>query len=291
MRRIPIHAGFTCPTRDGTLGTRGCLYCDAGGSRAARARPALPIREQIAKGIEPIARREPSARFIAYFQAFTNTYAPPEQLRATYEEALGDNRVAALAIGTRPDCLSEPVLDVLEALSRRTYLWVEVGLQSACDATLRAVGRGHTVAQFAEAVERLRRRSLRFLAHVILGLPGDSRGDMMRSAELLNSVGAWGVKIHNLYINRESPIAEAWERGEIPVLGEDEYLDLLVEYLTRLSPAILVHRLVGETPRERLLAPQWCADKQTFLRELDRRFEQLGTWQGRQSGPPGKDAR
>lgn len=280
VRRIGLDAGFTCPTRDGSLGTGGCLYCDAGGARASYAQPELPVHEQLRRGIERTRRRDPDARFIAYFQAFTNTYAPPAELRRVYEEGLSDPAVAALAIGTRPDCLSEEVLDVLAEFAPRTFLWVEMGLQSTRNDTLHRVRRGHTVEQFVDAAQRLRHRNLRYCAHVIFGLPGDRPEDMVRSADLLNELGAWGVKIHNLYIDREAPIAENWRRGDVPLLSRDEYIDLLIEFLSRLSPQILIHRLLGEAPRERLLAPEWSADKQAFLRELDRRMDEMDAFQG-----------
>ncbi|HUT24132.1 MAG TPA: TIGR01212 family radical SAM protein [Sumerlaeia bacterium] len=287
VRRVPLDAGFTCPTRDGTLGTGGCLYCDAEGSRAARVDPDLPAREQLRRGIERELGTARAGLFIAYFQAFTSTYAPPEALRAAYEEGLSDPRVAAMAIGARPDCLAEPILDVLADFAHRTFLWVEVGLQSARDATLEAVCRGHSVADFIDAARRLRARGLRFCAHVIFGLPGDGRDDMLAAAPLLNDLGAWGVKLHNLYIHKHSPMAQLWRRGEAPLLPRDEYLELVVEFLARLSPDVLIHRLVGEAPRNRLLAPEWTKDKRGFLNDLDRRLAALDLWQGKWLESPG----
>ncbi|MBN1867144.1 TIGR01212 family radical SAM protein [Candidatus Sumerlaeota bacterium] len=284
VMRIPLDAGFTCPTRDGTLATGGCLYCDAGGARAARVDPTLPIGQQLARGISNAIDKRLAQKFIAYFQAFTNTYAPVETLRKTYEEGLGDPRVVAMAVGTRPDCLDSPARDLLREFNERTFLWLEVGLQSANDETLRTVRRCHSVAQWEEAVGHLRRLDIRFCAHVIFGLPGDSPDDMLRAAELLNETGAWGVKIHNLYIDRESPMAELYRKGEIGLLSREEYMDLAIEFLARLSPSILIHRLVGEAPPDRLLAPDWAGDKQGFLKDLDSRMASLDVWQGRKCG-------
>ena len=278
--RIALDAGFTCPTRDGTRGRGGCLYCDAGGSRAASVQPREPVREQLARGIERALARGRAKRFIAYFQAFTNTYGDPSMLRYVYEEGLGDPRVVGLAVGTRPDCLGDAVLDVLDEFASRTFLWLEMGLQSTRDATLEAMRRGHTVADFTEAAERLRARGLRWVGHAIFGLPGDSREDMLAGAPLLNRLGAWGVKVHNLYVDRDAPLAAAWRRGEIRALEREEYLDLVAEFLARLSPDILIHRLVGQAPRSRLLAPRWCLDKQSFLRDLDALLEKRGLAQG-----------
>ena len=281
LQRIPISAGFTCPTRDGTVGHGGCLFCDAGGAGAEFAQTGLPVREQVAHGIaQALKGRIGAQKFVAYFQAFTNTYAEPERLRALYEAGLSDPRVVALAIGTRPDCLPEAVLDVLEEFSARTFLWVEIGLQSTRNETLRAFGRGHTVEAFVDAAERLRRRGIRFLGHVILGLPGDTAEDMLAGADLLSRAGAWGVKIHNLYVDAHSPLAERYRRGEIPLMDRAEYLDRVVRFLERLDPAIVVHRVLGQAPRNRLLAPRWCLDRDPFLLDLDRLLEERQTHQG-----------
>lgn len=281
LQRIPISAGFTCPTRDGTVGRGGCLFCDAGGAGAEFAQTGRPVREQVAHGIaQALKGRIGAQKFIAYFQAFTNTYAEPAQLRALYEAALCDSRVVALAIGTRPDCLPESVLDVLEDFSARVFLWVEVGLQSTRNDTLRVFDRGHTVETFVDAAQRLRRRGIRSLGHVILGLPGDTSEDMLAGADLLSRVGVWGVKIHNLYVDAHSPLAELYRQGEIPLVERSEYLDLVVRFLERLDPAIVVHRVLGQAPRERLLAPRWCLDRDPFLLDLDRLLEERQTHQG-----------
>lgn len=280
--RVPLDAGFSCPTRDGAAGTGGCRYCDAGGARSAAVEPALPVAEQLARGIARLrGRGGEGARFIAYLQAFTNTYAPPERLERVYAEALGDSRVAALAVATRPDCLSEPVLDVLERVARRTFLWVEVGLQSTSDVALAEARRGHDVAAFADAARRLRARGIRFVTHLIFGLPGDTPAGMLAAGPLLGHLGTWGVKVHQLYVDREAAWAEEWRGGRLPMLLREEYVDLVVGFLERLPGEVVVHRLMGEAPRERLLAPGWCADKPAFLRALDDAMAARATWQGR----------
>jgi radical SAM protein (TIGR01212 family) len=298
-RRAPLDAGFSCPNRDGSVGTGGCLFCDASGARASHVRPELPPCEQLRSGIERSLARDPKTRrFIAYFQAYTNTHAAPAELRRIYSECLSPfpargaldadpesdgNRfeVSAVAVGTRPDCLSEPVLDVLEELGERRLVWVEMGLQSAQNDTLRRLNRGHTVERFIDAARRLNARGLRWVGHVMLGLPGDGLFDIRASAALLNDLGAWGVKLHNLYVDRHSPLAVEWREGRLAILGRDLYLELVADYLARLSPEIVVHRLLGEAPKESLLAPAWSGNKSTFLRDLDRLLEERELWQGK----------
>ena len=284
--RVPLDAGFTCPTRDGLAGRGGCRYCDAGGARSAAVEPALSVAGQLARGIARLGARpsgggRQAAGFIAYLQAFTNTYAPPERLERVYADALGDPRVVALAVATRPDCLSGPVLDVLERVARRTFLWVEVGLQSTSDLALATARRGHDVAAFADAARRLRARGIRFVTHLIFGLPGDTPAAMLAAGPLLGHLGTWGVKVHQLYVDRDAPWAAEWREGRLPTLSREEYLDLAVGFLERLPSQVVIHRLMGEAPRDRLLAPEWCADKAAFLRALGDALESRGTWQGR----------
>ncbi|MFP4581689.1 MAG: TIGR01212 family radical SAM protein [Candidatus Sumerlaeia bacterium] len=289
-RRIPLDAGFTCPNRDGSIATGGCRYCDAEGARAQFVQPELPVREQWTSGLERSLKRDPrTTRFIAYFQAYTNTYAPPEILRETYgaiAESLPDHlreeaELSAIAIGTRPDCLNEAVLDVLEELAADHYLWIEMGLQSMRNASLEAMNRGHSVEQFIDAAKRLNARKIRWVGHVIFGLPGDSRNDMLASAPLMNELQAWGVKLHNLYIDKHSQLAYDYKHSKIRILDRDEYLDLLVDYLSRLNPEILIHRLMGEAPRDRLIAPAWSLKKSEFLNALEHYMVEKDVWQGK----------
>lgn len=294
VQRIALDGGFTCPTRDGSLGNAGCLYCDADGARARHLDPVLPVAEQLQRGVATAgqimahgkqinlaANASPITRFIAYFQAYTNTYAPPAELRRIYEQSLSDERVVGMAISTRPDCLSESVLDVLEEFSRRTFLWVEVGIQSKRNATLAAIERGHDVEAYIDAASRLRARGIRFCAHLIFGLPGDSPEDMMGAAELLNETHAWGVKVHNLYVDKHSRLAKIFEEGKLRLLERREYLDLLIEFLARLSPGILIHRFLGSLSPDRLLAPAWSSQKTQMLNDLDRLLKEGTAWQGK----------
>jgi radical SAM protein (TIGR01212 family) len=278
--KVSVDAGFTCPTRDGTKARGGCLYCGEEGSRASYCDPDLPIGEQVRRGIEFLRRRYKAEKFIAYFQPYTNTYAPVEVLRRAYDEALSVDTIVGLSIGTRPDCISPQVLDLLEDYQGKTYLWVEYGLQSAREKTLELINRHHTVSEFVSAVEQTRDRGIRVCAHVILGLPKETRSDMLASADLLNSLGVNGVKIHSLYVNRNAPLARMYQAGELRLLSLEEYVALVCDYLERLAPDILIHRLTGEAPPTLLVAPQWCTDKSGVIRCIQQELERRDSVQG-----------
>jgi radical SAM protein (TIGR01212 family) len=280
VHRISLDAGFTCPTRDGTKASEGCAYCDEEGSRAKYCEPQLPLNEQLKRAKVRLARRFKAEKFIAYFQPYTNTYAPVEHLRRVYVEALADPDVVGLAIGTRPDCVPTDVLDLLDDLNSQTYLWVEYGLQSAKNEILKAINRRHTVEDFVLAVEETKERSIRVCAHVILGLPNETREDMLASAKLLNELEIDGVKIHSLYISRNAPLAVPYQQGKFAVMELAEYVKLVCDYLERLRPEALIHRLVGEAPREKLIAPQWCLRKNEVLNEINRELQRRDTRQG-----------
>ncbi len=280
VHRITLDGGFTCPTRDGTLSLGGCIYCGERGSGSGAHRSGFSIAEQMIRGIEMGQRRFKAQKFMAYFQAFTNTYAPVERLRALYDEALRYEEVVGLAIGTRPDCVPEPVLDLLEEYSHRTYLWVEYGLQSAHDRTLRLIKRGHTVAQFVEAVKKTKARGIPICAHVILGLPGETREEMMATADLVASLDLEGIKIHSLCVLRGTELAEMYQRGEFQLPTLEEYLSLVCDFLERLPPRMVIQRLVGEAPADLLVAPSWSLEKRAVLQKIEGELERRGTYQG-----------
>lgn len=276
-----MDGGFTCPTRDGTLGLGGCVYCGKQGSGSGAHRSGFSIAEQVKAGIEMGQRRFKAQKFMAYFQAFTNTYAPVERLRALYDEALRYEEVVGLAIGTRPDCVPEPVLDLLEEYAHRTYLWVEYGLQSAHDRTLRFIKRGHTVAQFIEAVRRTKARGIPICAHVILGLPGETREEMMATADLVASLDLEGIKIHSLCVLQSTELAEMYQRGEFQLPTLEEYVSLVCDFLERLPPRMVIQRLSGEAPADLLVAPSWSLEKRAVLQKIEGELERRGTYQGR----------
>lgn len=280
VQRVAVDGGFTCPTRDGTLGRDGCIYCNQAGSRAAYVEPHLSIREQVVRGIERMRRRYKARKFVVYFQPYTNTYAPVERLRALYDEALDHRDVAGLMIGTRADCLGPDVLDLLAEYHRRTYLWLELGLQSANDATLRWIGRGHDVATFERAATAAKQRGLRLCAHVIVGLPTDRREDHLEAARLLNRLDFDGIKIHCLYVSRDAPLGRLFEREPFALMSRREYVERVCDILERLDPRIVVHRLTSDADERTLIAPRWCLDKRGIIADIEAELERRNTRQG-----------
>lgn len=280
VQKISLDAGLTCPNRDGSLGFGGCIYCNARGSGTGASEHTPNISDQVRAAKSYLGKRYKANKFLAYFQSFTNTYAPLSVLRRIYEEALEDTDIVGLAIGTRPDCVPDEVLDHLQELSRDRLIIMEFGLQSADDATLLRIGRGHTVNAFVDAVQRARSRGLYVCAHVILGLPGESRGDMMRTARFLASLGIQAVKIHLLYVIRGTTLDLWYQRGEYKCLNREEYVETVGEFLTLLPPYIIIQRLTGDPHREELVAPLWALEKQKNLDAIHRHMLGRGLYQG-----------
>lgn len=284
VHRISVDADFTCPNRDGTVGTTGCIFCGGHGSGAAGIRRELSVAAQIEDGKEVMRRKYKAQKFIAYFQAYSNTYAPVERLRALYDEALAVSDVVGLIVGTRPDCLPEDVVELLAEYHKRTYFWLELGLQSPLDRTLNAIRRGHDFAAFVDAVLRGKSRGLRVCAHVILGLPGEGREDMLDTVGVLNGLGIDGVKLHLLHVMQGTALAELYGKGEIRLLDRDEYVGLVCDFLERLDPRISIQRLTGDGARDYLVAPLWSLQKFEVLNAIDVELERRGTRQGCKTG-------
>ncbi len=279
--RIPIDAGFTCPTRDGTISREGCAYCDSQGSASDVSDKRLGVHEQMIRGMEAAKKRYGAEKFIAYFQAFTNTYAPTGRLKQLYNEAVSLPVVVGLSIGTRPDCVPDDVLDLIASFIPRAETWIEYGLQSAHDSTLRAIGRGHTVAQFSDAVRRTARRGIKVCAHVILGLPGETKEMMKDTARFIAALPIDGVKIHLLHILKDSPLEMPYREGLIPLFSQEEYVALVCDFLELLPPGMVIQRLTGEAPRANLLAPLWALNKHAVLRAITSELEKRDSWQGK----------
>ncbi|MBQ1454686.1 MAG: TIGR01212 family radical SAM protein [Thermoguttaceae bacterium] len=280
VRKVTVDAGFSCPNRDGTVGTRGCIFCDNRSFSPARRMGIGSITRQIDEGIARVSRRFADAAFIAYFQPSTNTYAPVDHLEALYRQAISHPQISGLAIGTRPDCVGDDVLDLLARLSRETWLLLELGLQSSCDQTLAFLNRGHNFASFLDAVKRASQRNLRLGVHVILALPGEGRGQCRRTAEILAALPIHSIKLHNLYVVRDTPLAELWAAGQIPLPSLEEYAGLAVDFLERIPEDVVIERLAGDAPRDFLLAPAWSAEKNAARLAIERQFAQRGTRQG-----------
>lgn len=281
VHRISIDAGFTCPNRDGTLGTIGCIYCGGRGSGSFGIARGLSVAGQIEDGKEIMVRKYKAGKFIAYFQAYSNTYGSVDLLRRLYDEALSVKDVVGLIVATRPDCIPSETLDLLESYSRKTYFWLELGLQSVSDRTLNFINRGHDVTAFIDAVKRCKERGIRVSAHVILGLPGEMRDEMLASASLINDMGIEGIKLHLLHVMKDTHLAELYEKGEVRVMDRDEYVGLVCDYLERLRPEVLVQRMTGDGGRDYLIAPLWSLKKFEVLNAIDAEMKRRGSFQGR----------
>lgn len=280
VHRISVDAGLTCPNRDGTVGRGGCIYCSDRGSGSFGIARGLSVSGQLEDGKEVMVRKYKAKKFIAYFQAYTNTYSSVELLKGLYEEALSVEDMVGLIVATRPDCLHPEILELIAEYSRKTYFWLELGLQSVSDKTLRFINRGHDFAAFVDAVKRCKERGIRVSAHVILGLPGESREEMLASAPIINELGIDGIKLHLLHVMKGTRLAELYGRGEVRMMEMNEYVDLVCDYLERLRPEVLVQRMTGDGGQDYLIAPLWSLKKWEVLNAIDRELEKRGSFQG-----------
>ena len=282
MQKIPIDAGFGCPNRNGTISDKGCIYCDSRGSgTGALIERGIPVKEQVRMGRDYLSKRYKAKKFIVYFQAFTNTYAPVYRLREIYEQPLCFDDIVGISIGTRPDCVDEEKLKLIASYRDRYMVWVEYGLQSAHDETLKRINRGHNVRCFEEAVHMTERFGIRVCAHVILGLPGENRDMMLETARYISSLPVHGVKIHMLYVVEGAPLSEMYKKGEFRSLSMEEYVEMVVDFLELLRPDIVIQRLTGDPLKRELIAPLWATEKRKVLNTIQKRLEQRDTWQGR----------
>jgi len=280
VQKIALDAGFTCPNRDGRVSTGGCLYCNARGSGTGAWARGVSLTAQLRQGMARLQERYQASRFIAYFQSFSNTYAPVARLQALYDEVLAFPEVVGLSLGTRPDCLGDEVLELLAGYARERLLWMELGLQSAHDRTLAALNRGHDVACFSRAVERAAARGLEVVAHVILGLPGEGPEEIAATADYLARLPLQGVKIHLLYVVRGSALARLYQQGAYACLSEDGYVSLVVDFVELLPRRLVIHRLTGDPHPQELLGPSWCLDKARILGRIREEFCRRGSRQG-----------
>ncbi len=263
--KVSLDGGFTCPNRDGTIGTGGCIFCSEGGSGDFASDARLSIQDQITQGISLVAAKSPSSRYIAYFQAFTNTYAPVSRLRQLFTEAMEDPRIAALAIGTRPDCLPSDVLSLLKELNNQKPVFVELGLQTIHPSTAGLIRRGYPLSCFEEAVWNLSSIGVWTVVHLILGLPGETEEMMLESVRYLNSLPVHGVKFSMLHILKGTDLADMYREDPFPVFTMESYIDLILRCIGNLRKDIVIHRLTGDGPRDLLIAPLWSLRKRTVL--------------------------
>ncbi len=278
VHKVSIDAGFTCPNRDGNVATGGCIYCNNTSFSPGNRR--LSVTEQLANGKAFLQRRYGAKKFIAYFQAYTNTYADISYLKDLYDEALACDDIVGLSIGTRPDCVPDAVLDLLADYASRTYLWLELGLESGHDQTLALINRGHSVAAFDDAVSRARLRNLNLCAHLILGLPGETPDDIRATIRHIAKLRLGAVKLHHLHIVRQTVLERMYRKDEVTLLDLDAYAALVADCLALLPPDIIIMRLMGDAPHDMLVAPLWSQDKRTALNRIEQELERRNIYQG-----------
>ena len=283
VQKISLHAGFTCPNRDGSIGVGGCTYCNNQTFSPDYCHTGKSITRQLDEGVAFFARKYPTMRYLAYFQAYTNTYGELEALKRKYEEALAHPGVVGLIIGTRPDCMPADLLDYLADLSRRTFVLVEYGVESTSDETLRRINRGHDFATSVDAIRRTSAAGVLVGAHMILGLPGESREMMLIHARSLSQLPLDTLKLHQLQLIRHTRMAREYEMSpqDFHLYGVDEYIDLAIDFAERLSPRIAIERFVSQSPAELLIAPNWGLKNHEFTARLLRRMRERDAWQGR----------
>lgn len=281
VHKVSVDAGFTCPNVDGTLSERGCIFCNNRSFSPSRRQFPQGIGRQIEEGLRRVRARHACDHVIAYFQPSTNTYAPMARLREVFEQAMAHPSVVGLAVGTRPDCASEEVLDLLAELATRTFVSLEYGMQTMHERSLDWLNRGHHHAALVDAVQRSRGRGLALCAHLILGIPGETGDDMLATAREVTRLGLDAVKIHNLYVVKDTVLAVRFTAGQIPVLDRDDYVRTVVDFLERLPSRVVVERLSGDAPPEFLIAPAWCLDKQAVRAAIEAELARRDSWQGK----------
>ena len=284
--KLALDGGMTCPNRDGTLDTRGCIFCSAGGSGDFAEGRCASVAEQIERAKARVRKKTDAAKFIAYFQSYTNTYAPVEYLESLFSEAIAEECVVALSIGTRPDCLGDEVIGLLARLNQIKPVWVELGLQTIHEETARYIRRGYPLPVYEDALRRLKAAGITVIVHVILGLPGESREMMLATIDYLGGKHRPdGIKLQLLHVLEGTDLATEYRAGKFQTMEMEEYWDILFACLERLPPDMVIHRLTGDGPKRSLLAPMWTGDKKRVLNSMNRELQSRDIWQGRAYDP------
>lgn len=268
--KISINAGFTCPNRDGTIGTRGCIFCSKGGSGDFAESPNLSITQQIEAGKKRVEKKIKNGKYIAYFQAFTNTYAPVDILEKKYTEAIKHKDIAALSVATRPDCLNDEVISLLSRLNGEKPVFVELGLQTIHEKTAEYIRRGYALHAYDTAVEKLQKEGINTVVHIILGLPGETKEQMLETVKYVCESGIQGVKLQLLHILKDTDLAEEYLKGRVSVMEFDEYISLIKECIEIIPKDIVIHRLTGDGAKKDLIAPLWSGDKKRVLNAINK---------------------
>lgn len=279
--KIALNGDFTCPNRDGTISNSGCIFCSDAGSGEYSGSVSQDLQTQFNNVLVMMSKKWKEGKYIVYFQSFSNTYGPIKKLRKIYNEALNlDPNIIGLSIGTRPDCFNNQVYDLLEEINQKTYLTIELGLQSMHDRTLNLINRGHDLQTFEEAVNNLRKRKIDVVVHIINGLPFETENDMLQTIEYLNTLDIQGIKIHMLYILEDTPLEKYYKFHPFPILTLKEYVEITVKQLAILNPKIIVHRITGDPPKDDLIAPKWTLKKFIVANEIDKYMRKKNYYQG-----------
>lgn len=278
--KISLDAGFTCPNRDGFIGTGGCIFCSPRGS-GDFAGTCNDLVQQFEETKLMMNKKWKNGKYIAYFQAYTNTYADVATLREKYYSVLNLEGVVGIAIATRPDCLNEETLDLLEQIAKEKYLWVELGLQTIHEATAKIINRGYSLETYTHAVQELKKRNIDVVTHVILGLPGESKEEMLQTVEFVANTGTQGIKLHLLHLVKDTRLVHLYEKGQLCVMDLEEYADLVVDCIERIPEEMVIHRITGDGPRETLIAPLWSLKKWEVINTIEHQLMDRSTWQGK----------
>ena len=276
-----MDGGFTCPNRDGKVAKGGCTFCSSNGSGDYAGERMKSISEQFDNIKDIMNKKWKDGKYIAYFQAYTNTYAPINELREKYEEAISKDGVTALAIATRPDCINEEVLDLIEEMNKKVYTWVELGLQTIHDKTAESFNRGYNLETFDKSMEMLKKRNIDTVVHCIFGLPKESKEEMLQTVDYIAHSGAKGIKFHLLHLMKNTNMVKDYENGNLKFLSKEEYIDLVCEGVSRIPQDMIVHRLTGDAPRDLLIGPMWSLNKWEVLNAIDKALEDNDIYQGK----------
>ena len=279
--KVSLDGGFTCPNRDGKVSKGGCIFCSENGSGDFTATKLKSIHAQIEEQIELVSKKYKGDKYIAYFQNFTNTYAEVSYLRKIYEEALSHEKIVGLAIATRPDCLEDDVLELLAELNKKTFLWVELGLQTLNDDVAKYFNRAYETEIYKEASEKLNRLNIKFVTHIIIGLPKEEDDDYLKTAIFAQNCGTWGIKLHLMYVVKNTPLEKLYLNGDLKVNTKEEYVEKVINVLENISSEIVIHRLTGDGDRETLVAPLWSIKKIDVLNSIHKELKRRNTYQGK----------
>ena len=282
VHKVPLDGGFTCPNRDGSKSTGGCIYCNSLGSGTGASLEGKSIEKQMEEGITYLSKRFKAQKFIAYFQSYSGSYGPVEKLKKLYDSSLIDDRVVGLSVGTRPDCLNKEVLDLLEDYQKKNYMvWLETGLQSVHNKTLEFINRHHSFEDFLYALDRAKERGLLVCTHIIFGLPGEGREEMIETAKKISKLPVDGIKFHSLYVVKGTPMEKLLKEGIYKPITEEEYVNMVCEAIALLPEKVVIQRLTGDPKKGELVEPQWTMNKQRTLSLIEKKLIERDLWQGK----------